>query len=79
MREAVDQGIADLDPTQWNSLTDGASPFVRHSWLAALETTGCVGAGSGWQGESVATLPSMPRSLCRQITQAYLWDLQLFA
>lgn len=53
MREAVDQGIADLDPTQWNALTDGASPFVRHSWLAALETTGCVGAGSGWQPATI--------------------------
>lgn len=48
MREAVDQRIAELDPAEWNALSDGASPFVRHAWLAALETTGCVGAGTGW-------------------------------
>lgn len=48
MRAAVDQRIADLEPGEWNALSDGASPFVRHAWLAALETTGCVGAGSGW-------------------------------
>jgi predicted N-acyltransferase len=53
VREAVDQRIAELDPAQWNALTDGANPFVRHAWLAALESTRCVGAGSGWHPATI--------------------------
>ncbi|MDP1923577.1 MAG: GNAT family N-acetyltransferase [Thiobacillus sp.] len=40
--------MADLDPAAWNELA-GNSPFVRHAFLHALETTGCVGAEIGWE------------------------------
>ncbi len=40
--------IADLDPAAWDALA-GESPVVRHAFLAALETTGCVGAHIGWE------------------------------
>ena len=42
---SVDQ----LDAREWNALAGGAHPFARHEFLAALEHTGCVGAGTGWQ------------------------------
>jgi predicted N-acyltransferase len=53
VKEAVEQRIAALDAAQWNALSDGANPFVRHAWLAALETTGCVGPGTGWQPATI--------------------------
>ncbi|HEX4648756.1 MAG TPA: GNAT family N-acetyltransferase [Steroidobacteraceae bacterium] len=41
--------IDQLDAREWNALAGGTHPFARHEFLAALEHTGCVGAGSGWQ------------------------------
>src|SRR6185312_8945982 len=33
----------------WDSLEGvRAAPFLSHAWLEALETTGCVGADTGW-------------------------------
>nr|WP_221229565.1 GNAT family N-acetyltransferase [Niveibacterium umoris] len=40
--------ISDIDPAEWNALA-GPQPFVQHAFLAALEDTGCVGEGTGWQ------------------------------
>jgi uncharacterized protein len=40
--------IDELDLKAWNSLAGTDVPFLRHEFLAALEHTGCVGAGSGW-------------------------------
>jgi predicted N-acyltransferase len=40
--------MADLDPVAWDALA-GDSPFLRHAFLHALETTGCVGPDIGWE------------------------------
>ncbi len=40
--------IDELDAHEWNTLS-GAHPFARHEFLAALEHTGCLGPGTGWQ------------------------------
>jgi len=40
--------IDELDAREWNALA-GGHPFARHEFLAALEHTGCLGAGTGWQ------------------------------
>lgn len=40
--------LADIPAAQWNALA-GDHPAVRHEYLNALETTGCVGPGTGWQ------------------------------
>ena len=34
---------------QWSSLCGGEYPFVRYEFLAALEASGSVGKGTGWQ------------------------------
>ncbi|TXL66999.1 GNAT family N-acetyltransferase [Zeimonas arvi] len=46
--------LATVGPADWNSLAAAsgsgrAQPFLRHEFLHALEATGCVGAGTGWQ------------------------------
>jgi len=40
-------GISGLNATAWDRLGDG-HPFVSHAFLAALETSGSVGPGTGW-------------------------------
>ena len=38
-----------IDPREWNALAGTTCPFLRHEFLAALEHTGCVGPGTGWE------------------------------
>lgn len=40
--------MAEFDAAEWDALA-GSSPFVRHTFLDALETTGCVDASLGWE------------------------------
>jgi predicted N-acyltransferase len=37
-----------VDAAAWNALA-GDSPFLKHEFLSALETSGCVGEGTTWQ------------------------------
>jgi predicted N-acyltransferase len=42
--------VAEIPQATWDSLVSAeASPFVEHTWLDALEETGCVGRKTGWQ------------------------------
>jgi predicted N-acyltransferase len=50
MRVEVHQQIAAISQAAWDALRDEqANPFVRWSWLQALEESGCVGPEGGWQ------------------------------
>jgi uncharacterized protein len=40
--------VGSLPAAQWDALTDGANPFMRHAFLTALEESGSVGGRSGW-------------------------------
>ncbi len=40
-------GVSALDAAEWDRVA-GSHPFVSHAFLGALETSGSVGAGSGW-------------------------------
>jgi len=48
MRTRVHKSIDELSPQQWNALVPDRNPFLRHEFLAALEHTGCIGPGTGW-------------------------------
>lgn len=43
------RNIADIDAERWNALVGSAYPFLRHEFLLALESCGCVCLESGWQ------------------------------
>jgi predicted N-acyltransferase len=43
------RSILGLSREAWNALAGDGSPFVRHEFLAALESTHCVGRGTGWE------------------------------
>jgi predicted N-acyltransferase len=40
--------IGEVDRAGWDALDHGASPFLRHGFLAALEASGTVGPRGGW-------------------------------
>ena len=42
------RSMAEVDPAAWDALDHGASPFLRHGFLRALEETGSVGEAAGW-------------------------------
>lgn len=41
--------IGDIGERAWNGLRDDDNPFTSFAYLEALEATGCVDQGSGWQ------------------------------
>lgn len=42
------QHISDISRDDWNALVRDHNPFLKHEFLAALETCGCVGGDTGW-------------------------------
>ena len=42
-------GVADVPRTQWDACAGDGNPFVSWDFLAALEQSGSVGPGTGWQ------------------------------
>ena len=45
----VVEGMDEVSPEAWNALVPENDPFTRHEFLRALETSGSVGPGTGWQ------------------------------
>lgn len=51
MGAQVIESLEQVSAAEWNSLAGVAAyPFLRHEFLRALEVSGCVGPGTGWQG-----------------------------
>jgi uncharacterized protein len=60
--------VGTFDAAAWDALVPDANPFMRHGFLTALEDSGSVGEGTGWQpaplvieneaGELLAALPA---------------------
>ncbi|HET9474232.1 MAG TPA: GNAT family N-acetyltransferase [Steroidobacteraceae bacterium] len=48
MRTNTSTSISDIDPAAWDALDSAGAPFLRHAFLAGLESTGCVGGRTGW-------------------------------
>jgi len=44
----VTSSLASVDPAAWDRLQHGSSPFLEHGFLTALERSGSIGGGSGW-------------------------------
>ncbi|MET0180010.1 MAG: GNAT family N-acetyltransferase [Novosphingobium sp.] len=40
--------VSALPAAEWDALSGGCNPFMRHAFLAALEASGSVGGRSGW-------------------------------
>jgi predicted N-acyltransferase len=46
-------GINELSASSWDALAGTDHPFTRHAYLGALEQSGCVGPGTGWEPSHV--------------------------
>lgn len=45
----IAEGVASIPAAQWDACAGDGNPFLSHAFLSALETSGSVGAGTGWQ------------------------------
>ena len=73
-------GVAQLDPAGWDRL-GGGDPFLSHAFLAALEESDSVGAGTGWspapltiEDECGALLAAAPAYLKSHSQGEYVFD-----
>jgi predicted N-acyltransferase len=46
-------GVSSIDPAQWDACAGDGDPFLSHAFLAALEESGSVGPGTGWQASPI--------------------------
>src|SRR3990167_2759860 len=49
MHVSVVDSLEKIPASGWNALAGESNPFLRHEFLSALESTGCVCAKTGWQ------------------------------
>jgi predicted N-acyltransferase len=47
-------GVGHFDAGEWNALGGQRNPFVSHEFLTALEDSGSVGSGTGWDPAPIA-------------------------
>jgi uncharacterized protein len=48
MRIVTHTSLEEIPPADWNALSGGRDPFLRHEFLVALERHSCVGERFGW-------------------------------
>ena len=72
--------VGAFDKSEWNALA-GDNPFVSHEFLTALEDSGSVGAGTGWQSAPIVVsaeggplLAAMPAYLKSHSQGEYVFD-----
>lgn len=56
MRLRVLDHIGDVSAADWNALAGSDNPFLRHEFLAALETGGCTVPAAGWHPRHLLAL-----------------------
>ena len=49
MHVSIVDSLENIPASHWNALVGESNPFLRHEFLSALESTGCVSAKTGWQ------------------------------
>ena len=73
--------VGAFDAAAWDALNPGNNPFVSHAFLTAMEDSGSVGAGTGWQsapivieGEGGTLLAAMPSYAKSHSQGEYVFD-----
>lgn len=49
LRGRIAGSVGEIPAAAWDRLAEAANPFVSHAFLTALEDSGSVGPGTGWQ------------------------------
>lgn len=80
-RVEVHETLAEVEPGAWDALGGCRNPFLRHDFLHALETSGCVGPGTGWsprhfllRGSDGGLLAAVPGYLKTHSYGEYVFD-----
>lgn len=55
--------VGSFDADQWNALGGNRNPFVSHQFLTALEDSGSVGPGTGWEPAPIVVLDDQDQLL----------------
>jgi predicted N-acyltransferase len=77
---ATCSGARDVTAAEWNALVDDDDPFLEHAFLLALERSGSVGPGTGWQPHFVlarrgeALVGAVPLYLKDDCMGEFIWD-----
>ena len=73
--------VNDIDAREWDALDATGNPFTSHAFLSAMEDSGSVGPGTGWQAapivlesESGTLLGAMPAYLKGHSQGEYVFD-----
>ncbi len=73
--------VGAFDRAEWNALAGADNPFVSHEFLTALEDSGSVGPGTGWQSvplviseEGGPLLAAMPAYIKGHSQGEYVFD-----
>ena len=73
--------VGAFDAAQWDALVPDANPFMCHGFLTALEDSGSVGEGTGWQpapivieNEACGLLAALPAYLKGHSQGEYVFD-----
>ncbi len=74
--------VGAFDAATWDALVPDANPFMRHGFLTALEDSGSVGEGTGWQpapiviedADSGKLLAALPAYLKGHSQGEYVFD-----
>ncbi|MHA6332565.1 GNAT family N-acetyltransferase [Qipengyuania sp. CAU 1752] len=74
-------GVTEVDPAHWNALGGADNPFMSHAFLSAMEDSGSVGPGTGWQpapivieSESGIPLAALPAYLKGHSQGEFVFD-----
>jgi len=77
----VGGSVGAFDRAEWNALAGPDNPFVSHEFLTALEDSGSVGPGTGWQATPIVIseeggpiLAAMPAYLKGHSQGEYVFD-----
>ena len=77
----VAPGVGAIPAAEWDALAGGGNPFVSHAFLTALEDSGSVGPGTGWDPAPImiedargTVLAAMPAWLKSHSQGEYVFD-----
>ena len=73
-------GVTAVPAADWDALVDANDPFLEHAFLAALERSGSVGPGTGWEPRILVArqgptlVGAMPLYLKDDSMGEFIWD-----
>ena len=77
---SVLSGVTEVPAAAWDALVDDNDPFLEHAFLAALERSGSVGPGTGWEPrilvarQGAELVGAVPLYLKDDSMGEFIWD-----